>query len=281
MSGIILFFLNTPEIYIQEIMLRQMLDLINTFKPSVLWGDGCLAYPSYFCDTPNFLKWLFNESPVCDKIVINDRFGNETLWKHGGFFVSELGWPDPAGFGGHKWEECKGMSWSFGYNRMENATDYWNVSRLVQRLVWVVAHGGNYLLNVGPTADGRIPVIMQNNLLGMGAWLKVNGEAIYNTIPWRQSNETTGTSPSFLVFYTLSSITKTTLYALSYRWPGALLTLLAPKVSAETEITYLGYNGPPLKYTVDGSGLHIVTPVIHPDDYPSRDVYVFKLTDIQ
>jgi alpha-L-fucosidase len=48
-------------------------------------------------------------------------------------------------------------------------------------LIDVVSNGGNLLLNIGPTADGRIPIFMQERLLDIGKWLKINGEAIYGT----------------------------------------------------------------------------------------------------
>lgn len=56
---------------------------------------------------------------------------------------------------------------------------------LLQDLVETVSLGGNYLLNVGPTPDGMIPVVFEERLRGLGAWMEVNGEAIYASKPWR------------------------------------------------------------------------------------------------
>lgn len=63
--------------------------------------------------------------------------------------------------------------------------------RLSQDLVRTVALGGNYLLNVGPTPDGMIPAVFEERLRGVGAWLEINGEAIYASTPWRVQRENT------------------------------------------------------------------------------------------
>ena len=73
------------------------------------------------------------------------------------------------------------MGSSYGYNRNEDIRDYNTRGQLLQMLAKCAGNGGNLLLNVGPTADGRIPVIMQERLLQIGQWLNVNGEAIYGT----------------------------------------------------------------------------------------------------
>ena len=100
--------------------------------------------------------------------------------KHGDYFSSEYKDADADSFQ-KPWEESRGIGGSYGFNRAENAEDYSSSKDLIIELIDIVSRGGNLLLNVGPTADGRIPVVMQERLLDIGDWLAINGEAIYGT----------------------------------------------------------------------------------------------------
>jgi len=89
----------------------------------------------------------------------------------------------------HPWEESRGMGVSYGYNRAENLNVYHTGRELVMILVDTVSRGGNLLLDIGPGADGTIPVIMEERLTQIGDWLKINGDAIYGTKPWKATQQ--------------------------------------------------------------------------------------------
>ena len=166
--------------YVTEHMIPQFKDLVNRYKPSIIFADGEWELPDSGWHSPQLLAWLFNQSPVKNEVVVNDRWGSNTrkLNKGAMYTTSEYG------SGMNKsviWEQCEGIGHSFGYNRNEALEDYKTDSDLILMLADVVSRGGNLLLDIGPTSDGRIPVIMQQRLMAIGNWLKVNGEAIYGT----------------------------------------------------------------------------------------------------
>ena len=151
-------------------------------------------------------------APSRKRVVVNDRWGRETRHKHGGYYTTEYG----AGLPGasHAWEENRGLGHSYGFNRNEDLADYASGPRLLLTLIDTVSRGGNLLLNVGPTADGRIPMVMQDRLAFLGEWLKHNGEAIYGTRTFRDGAQWTAgrrqevdTSTNYRARYDVESLT--------------------------------------------------------------------------
>ena len=169
----------------------QFKDLVTRYQPSLIFADGEWDHTSAEWKTEELMAWLFNESPCKDEVVIDDRWGKDTRSHHGGYYTTEYGevGGDTKLGVARKFEECRGIGASFGYNRNETIDDYASAYGLVCVLVNLVSKGGNLLLDIGPTGDGRIPVIMQQRLIEMGDWLKINGEAIYGTRPWKVSGE--------------------------------------------------------------------------------------------
>jgi alpha-L-fucosidase len=86
---------------------------------------------------------------------------------------------------------------------------------LLLTMAQTVANGGNLLVDVGPTKEGTIPVIMQERLKEMGSFLKVNGEAIYGSSPWSRAYNDTITAD---VYYTQQKSTGS-VYAMFINWP--------------------------------------------------------------
>jgi alpha-L-fucosidase len=126
------------------------------------------------------------------------------------------------------------------YRRNARAQDYLSFADLLAQLASTVSCGGNILINVGPAADGSIPVPMQERLLQLGAWLRVNGAAVYATTPWRAQNETAAAA-----WYTAASAAPgADVYALLLRWPaGGVLRLTAPVAGAGARATLLTAGG--------------------------------------
>jgi len=170
-----------------------------------------------------------------------------------------------------KWEECRGIGSSFGYNRNESVAEYAKASDIIHLLVGIVSKGGNLELNVGPTADGRIPVIMQQRLLEIGQWLKVNGDAIYGTHPWREA-----TDGDFVCYTAKDKI----VYAICKKFPKGELALDAPKPCKDVSVNMLGREDF-LEWRYENNKFIINVPFISVDELPSSHAYVFKLNGVE
>lgn len=197
--------------YVEEHMFPQFKDLVTRYKPSIIFSDGEWDLTDTAWKSEELLAWLYNESPVKSEVVVNDRWGSNTRGKNTGstYTTSEYG----SGMDANViWEESRGIGHSYGYNRNEKLQDYKTGKELILILTDVVARGGNLLLDIGPTADGRIPVIMQERLNEIGEWLKINGEAIYETTPysssyqWSEGDRPQKSDKSYMSGYDISEL---------------------------------------------------------------------------
>lgn len=249
--------------YIDQRMLPQMKDLVETYEPDILWGDGEWNHPTAEWRVAPFMAWLFNESKVKDSVVINDRWGSDTRSKYGSFYTTEYADVSQVKFN-RPWEECRGIGESFGYSRNENLEMYSSAEKLVHMLVEIVSKGGNLLLNIGPRADGGIPVIMQQRLAEIGAWLKVNGEAIYGTRALKDAPQ------AEKVFFTRKA---NATYLITTDWKDELRIAMAEK---PLKVSMLGLDTP-VKFTSKGGFLTIKAPQVNPKTNPCQHAWVYKL----
>lgn len=165
--------------YLEEVLKPQLQELVETYEPTVLFSDGGeWDLTEEESGVREFLSWLYKESPVQDKVVVNDRFYAGMPGCHGDYYSTE--YRDKT-VGNHPWEESRGMGKSYGYNRAERPEDYKTAKELIAELASIVSRGGNFLLNIGHMADGTIPVHEEERLQEIGAWMEVCGEAIYGT----------------------------------------------------------------------------------------------------
>jgi alpha-L-fucosidase len=167
------------------------------------------------------------------------------------------------------WESCMTMNDTWGF---KSTDDNWkSADELIDNLVDIAAKGGNFLLNVGPTAEGLIPEPSVERLQEMGAWLRVNGEAIYGSelLPHYAQGDSiryTSTGGDFV-------------YAVALEWPGSVMTLEHVEPEAGSEIYLLGYEEP-LEWSFNNLADVVITlPEELQDESarPAKYAFVFKI----
>jgi len=282
--------------YVAEHMMPQFKDVVTNAKPSIIFSDGEWDATSEEWRSPELLAWLFNESPVRDEVAIDDRWGKDTRHKHGGYYTTE--YTAGLGSGNHPWEERRGMGESYGYNRMETVQDYHSDRELLMMLIDIVSRGGNLLLDIGPTADGRIPVIMEERLTQIGDWLHPNGEAIYGTRQWRHSRQwSEGTVPKleekeFRGEYDITKLVDAppagsarveafltandgAVYAIVPRRPVGRVVI--DDIEGSSPKVTLLETGAPVSSSLQGKRLTIAVPEALAAYLPHRQAYTFKI----
>uniref|UniRef100_A0A3Q3GAZ8 Alpha-L-fucosidase n=1 Tax=Labrus bergylta TaxID=56723 RepID=A0A3Q3GAZ8_9LABR len=244
--------------FVMHKLLPELYNMVVRYKPEVIWSDGDWEAPDTYWNSTQFLAWLYNDSPV-KVIVTNDRWGAGCACKHGGYFNCEDKFT-PGKLPKHKWEKCTSVDkFSWGYRRN-------------MKLLRTVALGGNYLLNVGPTPDGMIPAVFEERLRGVGAWLKINGEAIYASKPWRIQIENS-TVP---VWYTFQG--SSVFAIMTTKPPKPTVQLMEPKTSPTTTVTLLGSQKPlPWSPVNPNAGLTILLPEL---PYTPGQAWILKLDGV-
>jgi alpha-L-fucosidase len=158
--------------YIDEVAVPQVREILTNYGDvAVLWWDTPTGMTDEFAEKLNALLKL---QP---NIITNDRLKRPNY--PGDFKTPEQRIPNLSELDGKDWETCMTMNETWGYKSYANK--WKSLETLVRNTVDIASKGGNYLLNVGPKADGTFPQESIDLLKGVGTWMKVNGESIYST----------------------------------------------------------------------------------------------------
>jgi alpha-L-fucosidase len=171
--------------YVESYMKPQLKELLTGYgEVAVLWFDGEWVGEWTEDQGRELDAFLRPQQP---SLIINNRIGKGRQGMKGltreGAFGGDFGTPEqevpPTGLPGVDWESCMTMNDTWGYKHFDQ--NWKSDQKLVRTLVDVASKGGNFLLNVGPTAEGLIPAPSVERLAAMGRWLRANGDSVYGT----------------------------------------------------------------------------------------------------
>jgi len=234
----------------------QIHELIERYHPSLLWND--IDWPR----TGRPLDVMADYYNAVPDGVIDDRFGVP----HSDFTSPE--YQTLGKISAKKWEECRGLGRSFGYNRAEGEAETIAPGDLIALLVDIVSKNGNLAIDVGPEADGTIPSVQMERLEALGTWLKQNGEAIYDTTPWDRAEAKSLEGDD--VRFTRNGAE---LYATILGSPKSKTVTLEDVPSRPLLEVFLLGDSKPLQWKADGDNLRVVLP----DSLKGQYAYVIKL----
>ena len=170
--------------YFHEYMIPQVKEIMNGYQPDIMWFDGEWI-SSFTHEQGRELYTILREMDA--NLIINNRVdkgrdGMRGMNKEDKKYVGDFGTPEQEILEDKStldWESCMTMNDSWGYKQDD---DNWKPSKtLIHNLIDVTVKGGNYLLNVGPTAEGLIPEASLKRLKNISHWMSTNQEAIYKT----------------------------------------------------------------------------------------------------
>jgi len=259
--------------YVQY-MKAELKELLTNYGDiGVLWFDG--EWESTWNEKYGKEVYTYVRA-LQPNIIVNNRVGAGRLDMAGttreGAFGGDFGTPEqqiPAtGLPGVDWETCMTMNDHWGYNK--NDKHFKSTGEILQMLADIASKGGNYLLNVGPTAAGTLPQESIDRLAAIGKWMKINGDAVYGTTasPFRMLDWGRCTRKE--------TKNGTTLYLHVFNWPGNGKISL-PGILNHAEKCYLMADPKhkllPAENVEDA--LQISVPVMAPD--PDNSVVVVEL----
>ncbi len=276
-----------------KVWLTKLAEVIDKYQPDLMWFDSWLDTipPEH---QRKYLAYYFNRAAQWDKSVVVTRkqkdlpldLSVEDFEKGRAKDLKQNVWLTDDTISAGPWRTSG--SWSYTSELVIKPP-----TRVIHDFIDIVSKNGCLLLNISPRSDGTIPDKQKEILLQMGAWLNCNGEAIYNTRPWKVYGE----GPTKMkkgghfvdeVKYTGKDVRYTrtkndeALYAITLGWPeDKTIVLESVKASGKGKVMLLGYDKP-LKYEIGDDGrISIEPPDLKESARPCKHAYVFKLTGFE
>ncbi|NMH88386.1 alpha-L-fucosidase [Flavivirga algicola] len=263
---------------------KKLKEVIDNYQPDQIWFDwGLRDIPMEY--RQKFASYYYSKENEWNKKVIITRKLDQLplgvgVHDYEGGSARDLSprlWQTDQSTGGHYW------SWRAG---MKTRSPRW----LLRELISVVSKNGVMLLNVCPAADGSIPAGQKEMLYEVGDWLKINGEAIYGTRPWRVSGEGPNMYGKKGYYMEYNSALQTSpinvrytqkdnnLYAICFDWPGKGFSfdkIQVNKITDKSKVTLIGHGE--VDYEVVDKKLKIKKMGISQKEMPFKHAYVLKI----
>jgi alpha-L-fucosidase len=264
--------------------LARSAEIVEKYHPEIMYFDWWIGQPSIRSDLTRFAAFYYNESLTYGDHIGVINYKDFAMMEHSAVLDIERGqlgdirplpWQTDTSVGNKSW----------GYIKDDT---FKSPEFVVHQLIDIVSKNGNLLLNIGPRADGTIPEEVQQVLLDVGAWLNINGDAIYGSRPWKTYGEgpTKVAAGSFhdtdTTAYTAEDFRFTTkgnvLYAIELGWPATGEAVIHSLGTAALHgqkvggVSLLGSDGA-LQFQQQADGLHIKLPAAAPCKY----AYAFRM----
>lgn len=261
--------------YVEDYLKPQVRELVEEYDPAVMWFDGEWIPEwthEHAVDMYTMLRQMDPEMIINNRVDVG-RKGMQGMNEEGGDFVGDFGTPEQEileSTSDYDWEACMTMNDTWGFKSYD---DNWKSSEnLIFNLVDIAAKGGNYLLNVGPTAEGLIPEASVERLADIGDWMDINSEAIYET-ERLQNHFREGES----IRYTKKK-RESVYYGITFDEPAASVQFSYLQPEDGSEVTLLGYDGLLDWEFDDENGLIIQIPQDARNAENLATAWVFKVT---
>jgi alpha-L-fucosidase len=264
--------------------LARSAEIVQKYHPDIMYFDWWIGQPSIRENLTRFASFYYNQSLKGGAPVGVINYKDFAMQEHSAVLDVERG--QLAGIRPLYWQtdtSISNKSWGYIQNDTFKSPEF-----VIHQLIDIVSKNGNLLLNIGPRSDGTIPEEVQQVLRAVGSWLKINGDAIYGTRPWKifgegPTNVTEGafhdtdTHP-----YTAEDFRFTrkgdVLYAIELGWPSnreAIIRALGRSAGEHGKIASLLLLGSDskLEFEQREDGLHIHLPEHNPGKY----AYSFRI----